>query len=238
MVRPTRKGIIDIWNAFMVDGAQMCDNDIPLCPCTLEGEPQLLVSWPEAKRIYRRESRRGNKEFHVGALVHFYVDDQKFDGVFSGIWQRPKRAMKILEHFDGIVTPDYSICQDFPKPIKLFNVYRMRAFGHWAALRNLQVVNNVRWGGAETWEYCNAGVPEGSPIFIGAVASGLKKGSNRPLFDVGFVESVNCLRPSVVYFYGSPTQSAVALLEKEGIPFRVFESDMCSAYREGAGKHE
>lgn len=46
MVRPTRKGIIDIWNAFMVDGAQMCDNDIPLCPCTLEGEPQLLVSWP------------------------------------------------------------------------------------------------------------------------------------------------------------------------------------------------
>ncbi len=238
MLRPSRKGIVDVWNAFMVEGARMCDEDIPLCPCTLDSEPQQLVSWPEAKRICRRQRRQGNKDFHVKALVHFYVDDHKFDGVFSGVWQRPERALAVLEHFDGIVTPDYSICQDFPKPIKLFNVYRMRAFGYWIGSRGLQVGNNARWGGAETWGYCNSGIPKGSPIFVGAVASGLKSTDNRPLFDVGFAETVDCLEPSAVYFYGSPTKASLALLGERGIPFNVFESDAHAARREKGGVHE
>lgn len=195
MSHPARRGIVDIWNAFMVEGAAMDDEDIPLCPSALAREPRTLVSWPEAKRIYRHELRRGNKQFHVSALVHFYVDDQKFDGICSGIWQHPKRALAILEHFDGIIEPDYSICQDFPKPIKLFNVYRMRAFGYWAGSQGLQVANNARWGGAETWGYCHSGIAKGSPVFVGAVASGLKKGADRPLFDVGFVEMENASNP-------------------------------------------
>lgn len=238
MLRPSRKGIVDVWNAFMVEGARMCDEDIPLCPCTLDGEPQQLVSWPEAKRICRRQHRRGNKDFHVNALVHFYVDDNKFDGVFSGVWQRPERALAVLGHFDGIVTPDYSICQDFPKAIKLFNVYRMRAFGYWVGSRGLQVGNNARWGGAETWGYCNSGIPKGSPIFVGAVASGLKSAGNRPLFDVGFAETVDHLEPSAVYFYGSPTKASLTLLSKRGIPFKVFESDAHAAHRGKRGEHE
>lgn len=225
MICSVRKGIVDIWNAFMVAGAKMCDEDIPLCPCTLKDEPQRLVSWPEAKRIRKQELRRGNREFHVEALVHFYVDDQKFDGLFTGVWQRPKQALTILEHFDGIVTPDYSIYQDFPKPIKLFNIYRMRAFGYWVGARGLQVVNNVRWGDAETWNYCNSGIPKRSPIFIGAVGSSLKEKESHPLFDAGFAQAVECLEPSAVYFYGSPTKSALALLAARNVPFKLFESD-------------
>ena len=222
----------------MVDGAQMCDQDIPLCPNTLSDEPQRLISWPTAKRIYNQEMRRGNRDFRVDALVHFYVDDNKFDGVFSGIWQRPKRALEILEHFNGIVTPDYSICQDFPKAIKLFNVYRMRAFGHWIGAQGLQVVNNVRWGGTETWGYCNNGIPMRTPIFIGAVASSLKSRVNHPLFDIGFARTIEQLEPSVVYFYGSPTKASLALLMKKGIPFKVFKSDACTVNEKKKGKHE
>ena len=222
----------------MVEGAQMCDEDIPLCPCTLIDQPKRLISWPEAKRIYMRERRYGDQEFHINALVHFYVDDQKFDGIFSGIWQRPNRALSILKHFDGIITPDYSICQDFPKPIKLFNIYRMRSFGYWISTKGLQVINNARWGSTETWSYCNNGIPSGSPIFVGAVASGLKKNADRPLFDIGFANTVEHLKPSAIYFYGSPTKTSVALLKTLNIPFKVFESDTCAAHKKKGGKYE
>lgn len=142
--RGIRRGIVDIWNAFMLDGARIDKRDIPFCPTTANEIPTQLISWPEAKRLHNRAMRRGDTNYQVHAYIHFYVDDSKFDGPLSSIWAFPRRALKVIKHFDGIITPDFSMCQDFPEPIKLFAVYRMRTFGYWIGKQGLGVINNVR----------------------------------------------------------------------------------------------
>lgn len=110
--RPTRAGIVDIWNAFMLVNASYDAHDIPFCPTTARQIPKRLVSWPEAKRLHKRAIRRGDKKYRVSAFIHFYVDDIKFDGARSSIWLFPWRAYEIIRHFNGIITPDFSMCQD------------------------------------------------------------------------------------------------------------------------------
>ena len=62
--------------------------------------------------------------------------------------------MNIIKHFAGIITPDFSTYQDFPEAIKIHNTYRMRLYGYWLGKEGIAVINNVRWGTEETFDYC------------------------------------------------------------------------------------
>jgi len=116
-----RKGCKDVFNAFMLEGAKFVGKeDIPFCPTTAKEVPSRLVAYDITKNL---KDKKG--------FVHFYLDDQKFDGK-SGIWHESKKALERLKGFDGIITPDFSTNQDFPAPIKKYNTYRMRSFGYWA----------------------------------------------------------------------------------------------------------
>lgn len=198
-----RAGCKDVWNAFMAQGAIFSPNDIPFCPTTAKEIPQALVSYTEARAIYNRQIKHGNKNFFVNAFVHFYQDDYKFDGKRCGIWVAPERAVKIFRHFAGIITPDFSTCLDFPFPWKIFNTYRMRAFGYWYGTFGGAVINNVRWGEKDTFGWCFDGIPKNSIIAIGTVASGLRNFENRELFETGFTKLLDVLRPRIIIIYGS-----------------------------------
>ncbi len=233
----TRSGIKDVWNAFMVEDAKMMAEDIPLCPTTARRVPREIITWTEAKRIYLRQLRRGDKEFHSDAFVCWYIDDFKFDSR-SGIWRRPLAAMKVLRHFTGIITPDFSICQDFPKPWKLFNTYRMRAFGYWCGVLGLEVINNVRWGTRETWGYCFVGIPRHSIVAIGTVASGLRLRKNRPLFEQGLAEMVRVLEPHTILVYGSANYACLHDLQKQGIRIIAYQGSTAKRFAKAGDSNE
>ena len=198
-----RAGCKDVWNAFMAQGAIFSPNDIPFCPTTAKEIPKALVSYTEARAIYNRQMKCGNKNFFVNAFVHFYQDDYKFDGKRNGIWCAPRRAAKIFRHFAGIITPDFSTYADFPAPIKIYNTYRMRVFGYWYGTLGGAVINNVRWGTKETFGWCFDGIPKDSIIAIGTVASDLRNSENRELFESGFAKLLDVLRPRIIIVYGS-----------------------------------
>ena len=229
-LKATRHGIVDIWNAFMLGGASYDAHDIPFCPTTAKQIPKQLISWPEAKRLHKRAIRRGDKEYRIPAFIHFYIDDIKFDGAKSSIWLFPRRALKIIEHFDGIITPDFSMCQDFPEPQKLFAVYRMRTFGYWIGTLDIDVINNVRWGTSETWDYCYAGIKRHTVVAIGTAASGLKSKINRPLFEEGFFEMVTRLKPTAIIVYGSSNYDCFEKVRSIGIEIHQFDSDTSAAF--------
>lgn len=229
-LKAIRSGIVDIWNAFMLIGASYDVHDIPFCPTTAKQIPKQLVSWPEAKQLHKKAIRRGDKEYRVPAFVHFYVDDIKFDGVRSSIWLFPWKAYEIIRHFDGIITPDFSICQDFPEPLKLFAVYRMRAFGYWIGILGIDVINNVRWGTQETWDYCFAGIRTHTVVAVGSVASGLKEKINRPLFEEGFKEMIGRLKPTAIIVYGSSNYACFENARNMGIEVCQFDSDTSAAF--------
>ena len=198
-----RAGCKDMWNAFMVKGAIFSTNEIPFCPTTATDVPNDVISYVEARAMYNHDRKCNQTSLFTNAFVHFYIDDYKFDGKLNGIWNAPQQVAEVLRHFAGIITPDFSTYADFPIPLKLYNTYRMRAFGYWYGKLGGKVINNVRWGREETFSYCFDGIEPNSTVAIGTAASGLHKKCNRELFEVGFKEMLKVLKPHTIIVYGS-----------------------------------
>ena len=221
----------DMWNAFMVRGAKFSEIGIPLCPTTAREIPRELISYTEARATYNRRMKRGDINFFVSAFVHFYQHDYKFDGARCGIWFQPQRATKIFRHFAGIITPDFSTCLDFPFPWKIFNTYRMRAFGYWYGTLGGAVINNVRWGEEDTFGWCFDGIPKNSIVSIGTVASGLCNHENRKLFETGFFKMIEVLRPHTIIVYGSDKYPCFDSVRQQ-IKIVQFDSERALAFEE------
>ena len=231
-----RSGCRDIWNAFMCEGARYGAHDIPYCPTTAQDIPNSIVTWEEAKSIYRRRLASGNATFHEDAFVCWYIDDYKFDGP-HGIWHDSKFALKVLHHFSGAITPDFSTYQDFPEPIKIYNTYRMRAFGYWLSRNGVSIINNIRWGTQETYRYCFEGIPKNSIIAIGTCGGSPRKYKDRERFEKGLDELVKILYPHTIIVYGSASYPCFDKLIDHGIKIVSFPSQTAQAF-EGRKEHE
>ena len=220
-----RKGICDVgWNAFMVRGAKFSRNDIPDCPTTAPTSPSSIITYDEALKIYRRELKNHNHDFHNEAFVGFFEDDQDFDST-KGIWYRSQYAADVLEHFGGIIAPDFSTYQDFPKPLKQWNYYRMNAFGHWyGVILGRYVVSLVRWGTPETYDYCFDGKPKNSMLLVSTVGGNPRKLCNRTRFEQGLREMVKRLTPHTILVYGSDKLPVFDELRRQGINIIAYPS--------------
>lgn len=102
-----RNGCKDIWNAYMCRGAVYGNHDIPYCPTTATALPNQVITWSEAKAIYKKQNTKSNHGFLEDAFVCWYEDDYKFDGQ-KGIWHDSDYTLKVLRHFAGVITPDFS----------------------------------------------------------------------------------------------------------------------------------
>lgn len=222
-------GLKDVWNAFMLDGAEFTSNDIPLCPTTAEQLPSDIITWDEAKAIYKKHRIKKELDFKHDAFVCWYMDDYKFDSP-RGIWHDYNFALKVLRHFAGVITPDFSTYQDFPEPIKLYNTYRMRAFGYWLGKNGIAVINNVRWGTSETYRYCFDGIPKNSIVAIGTVGGSPRKYEDRARFTDGLIELVKTLRPHTIIVYGSANYPCFEELATQGINILSFSGQMAKAF--------
>lgn len=235
-----RAGNTDVWNAFMVDGASFVPgSDMPICYYSGKEVPTRLISFVDAKHIYKTKIKI-EPYFKSNAYVHFYIDDQKFDGKQSSIWLYPDKAYDILCHFAGVISPDFSTYLDFPDALKRYNFYRMRAYDYWLAENGIPVIYNVRWGTEETWEYCFDGIPRKGIVSIGTVASGIQKTENRRVFVVGLFEMVKRLSPHTILVYGSSNYDCFKELSERGIRIVSFPSQTSLAFaaRKGGRNHE
>ena len=235
-----RKGCVDVWNAFMVDGADFTlGSDMPICKSTASSIPKDLRSFTEAKKIHKSQIM-DDPDYYEDAFIHFYYDDQKFDGPYEGVWSKPEIVLEIARHFSGVISPDFSTYADFPDPIKRGNIYRMRAFDSWLAEKGIPVIPNIRWGTEETWEYCFDGIPVNSMVAIGTVASGIHKLENRHSFEKGLIKMVELLYPHTIITYGSANYSFFNELANKGLKIVSFPSSTNKAYllRKGGKKDE
>lgn len=229
MSNETRKGCKDIWNAFMCEGAFFTQNDIPHCPTTAIKVPKAVITWDEAKAIYKKHRIKGETDFYDDSFVCWYIDDYKFDGP-RGIWHDYGFTLKVLSHFAGIITPDFSTYQDFPEPLKIYNTYRMRAFGYWIGKNGINVINNVRWGTHETYRYCFDGIPENSIVAIGTCGGSPRKLIDRKRFEDGLYEMVKRLSPHTIIVYGSANYECFKKSKEQGIKIIDFPSQTAKAF--------
>ncbi len=218
-----RPNLLDIWwNAFMVKDCKEWDrSNIPFCKSLKDEIPEDLVSWKDAKEIFKNRIKE-DKNFKHRAYIHFYLDDFLFDGI-HGIWFDYNKAYEIINHFSGIISPDFSLFSDFPLPLKWWNVYRMRAFGFWCTTLGINVINNVRWD-KDILDICYQGIPKDGIISIGVVASRLKYLKKRGDFEQYFIKMIEELRPHTIIIYGSTNYDCFKSLWTSGINIVSFPS--------------
>lgn len=231
-----RSGCKDIWNAFMAEGAAFGRYDIPFCPTTALTIPKRQVTWEEAKQIHRKYIARHEYYYKEAAFVNWNLDDYKFDGP-RGIWHDCKYALKVLRHFEGAITPDFSTNQDFPEAIKIYATYRMRLYGYWLGRNGIPVINNVRWGTPETFEYCFEGIQTNSIVAIGTVGGGPRRLVDRERFETGLFKMVEVLKPHTILVYGSANAECLKKLKKQGIRIVSYPSKTATVF-EGRKRNE
>ena len=94
-----RSGCKDVFHAFLVTNATY-DGDLEM-PCikSVDKVPNKLIVFSKAIR---------SKD--LNGFVHFFEDDVNFERV----WKQPNKYLPILERFDGVITPDFSLYRDMP----------------------------------------------------------------------------------------------------------------------------
>ena len=96
--------------------------------------------------------------------VHFYEQDL----VFECVWHNPHRYLSVLQKFEGVISPDFSLYRDMPFAMQVWNKYRCHALGHYFQSNGIKVIPNVRFGDERSYPLCCQGVPKRSIIAVGS----------------------------------------------------------------------
>lgn len=127
-----------------------------LQPC--DARSGRLVGFNFAKSRHEADKR--------GAGCHFSIDDYQFERV----WTYPEGYDELLRRFACVVTPDFSVYTDMPYPIKLWNVYRRLALGHYWQSEGLKVVPNATWSDEASLSWIFKGLPKGGTVFVSTLS--------------------------------------------------------------------
>lgn len=227
-VNEVRKGCKDNFHAFMVKDA-LFDGyyDIPFIPKQhFDLVIDKLIAYDKTyKHIYE-----------PGEVVHFYLDDQKFDGP-KGIWNglsnnaNYKRGFD-LTRFDGataIITPDFSLYLDMPRVMQIWNVYRSRVVGYYLTTLGYNVIPNVRWTDEESYDFAFDGLYEGQMVAVGTLGCS-KTTADKVLLINGFIEMIKRIKPILAIIYGPICRELQYVINKYNIKIEHFDSDISSFY--------
>ena len=138
---------------------------------------------------------KGNKE---ETICHFFVDDYQFERV----WTNPDRYVSMLRKFKAVAAPDFSISDDFPTAIKIYNVYRKAWLTRYFQEQGVCMLPTAEWGGEDTFEYAFAGIPKRSPVCV--TAAGISKNKLEcEMFETGLQELKKQIDPIKLNVFGT-----------------------------------
>ena len=98
-------------------------------------------------------------------IVHFYIDDYQFERV----WRMPDRYIDLLSKFKAVLSPDFSIYDDFPKAVNIFNHYRKHWLSAYWQENGIKVIPTICWGDENSFDWCLDGVPRHSVISTSSI---------------------------------------------------------------------
>lgn len=137
----------------------------------------------------------------IRKCVHFYIDDYQFERV----WNRPEKYIEVLEKFDCVLTPDFSLYLDMPLAMKIWNTYRSRLMGNIWQNEGLLVIPTVSWAEPETYKFCFDGLPENSVLSVSTV--GVKQDKKAmQIWRDGMNELIRRKNPSALLVYGGEVE--------------------------------
>lgn len=129
--------------------------------------------------------------------IHFYLDDYQFERV----WNEPQKYVDILQEYDCILSPDFSLYMDMPMCMKIWNTYRSRQIGAYYQSKGIKVIPTLSWAEAETYRFCFRGIPKGSIVSVSTI--GVKEDADAlAVWNDGMRAMIKKIKPSAILVYG------------------------------------
>ncbi len=175
----------------------------------VHAEPERLIAFSDAMRQSCRDYNQ---------VVHFFEDDYYIER----FWNNPKRYIKKLNQFEGVIGLDYSVGWDFPAALKEYNYYRNNVCTYWMQKTLKLVIPQARCEDSNYKEVL-AGHPHHSTIAIGA-RSMIRDKADRAILKESLVHIVDELEPSNILWYGSDQYGVCDYARLKKIPIRIYEA--------------
>lgn len=210
IIQQNRKSNQDVYHANILKNNNYAgEEEIPVIrPYTGELPKQII---PFSKR----------KSYPKESWIGFYEDDIKF----QSIWNKPKKYLKELKKYGGVITPDFSIFRDMPLTQQKWNIFRNRAIGAWLQRNGINVIPNIRWGDERTFEAACLGISEGSTICVGSHGF-MRDKEEKKHFTKGLDAVIDKLGPKKVLVYGTLPDDVFKLHQLFGIEFLAYPSEI------------
>lgn len=129
--------------------------------------------------------------------LHFFVDDYQFER----LWRSPYIHTNLIGQFRFVLTPDFSIYNDYPKALQIFNHYRKHWLGALWQSVGYKVIPTISWSDEDSFKWCFDGEPVGGTVAISSVGTQNDKKSKND-FICGYNEMIERLKPETIIFYG------------------------------------
>jgi len=205
----------DVFHAFLVEKACYEGNEEIPCIKTSNKIPNRVITFSKAI---------STKDYNQWVL--FYEHDSEF----VRLWNNPKRYLEKLKKFNGVITPDFSLCRNMPLVMQKWSTYQGRAIGVWLQNEGVEVIPNVRVADERSYDFCFDGVDKNSTVAIGTHGC-LKKTIEREYFEKGLAELVKRLTPRTIIVYGSAPDESFKKYKEQGIDIVQFDSQFAEAHK-------
>lgn len=160
------------------------------------GIPDLPAATVVPQRLVAYNDRSACDRAVTGDAVHFFLDDYRFETV----WSKPFRPLSRLQKVGTALTPDFSLWSEMPLAMQVWQVYRSRWCGNWMATNGINVIPTISWSTAESFNFAFAGIPTRSVVAISSV--GIRDEAAKRGYLRGVEEMLYELLPSTVLVYG------------------------------------
>ena len=208
----------DVFRAFLVEEANYSGRIELPCIITSDEIPNRLVPFSKAME-------RGFNDFN--SWVAFYEHDKKFEL----LWNNPKKYLKKLKKFNGIISPDFSLYRNMPLVMQEWNTYRGRALAVWLYKNGVKVIPNVRTGDERTFEFCFDGIEKNKTVAVGTHGC-IKRTEDKKYFKAGLAELIKKLSPKTIIVYGSAPNDIFEQYKDIGINIISFESEFSKSRKQ------
>lgn len=129
--------------------------------------------------------------------LHFFIDDYQFER----LWNKPQEYLGLIQDFEAVLTPDFSLYMDMPLPMQQWNEYRRRALGSYWQRNGCTVIPTLSWSDKRSYGFCFGGLPKRGTYAVSTVGV---KGDEVAceVFQQGLNAAIKTLNPRRLLVYG------------------------------------
>ncbi len=142
------------------------------------------------------DTRSKDNETNCGNGVHFFVDDYRFEGIYT----HPERTLAKYSQYTFLLTPDFSTYADMDLWRQLESVAKNRWVGAYWQSKGLTVIPTVSWSTPRSFDFCFDGVEKNAVVAISTL--GCKRA--QLLFMRGYEVMRDKLNPEAIICFGDP----------------------------------